>query len=147
MRSLSTTPSSAGNLVWQHRTAVTENSATPEPWHTDLPLETWHHLSSWSGLRVCGSARQRWTLCLNSTLVNVGTGNSFVFNLLFLSSNVFQKRKPPSKLLLGFFWPGLFYLMVKNPGRRGGAVLGDALRPQCSLPCRPPTLKQHVSDC
>lgn len=79
-------------------------------------------------------------------MVNGGVGNSFVFNLFFLSCNVFQKRKPPSKLgasvlpdlaLLTSWWT-----MLKGGG--GTALGNDALNTlNNNLPCHPPTPRQH----
>lgn len=128
----------------EHSTGVTEKFATSESWHVDVPLETWHQFSSWAGFTAL------WVIDDNSghcvwTLYGEQRSWEFMFSIYYLSFNVFQKRKPPSKLVLGFFWTWLFCLMVNNLERRGGTALGDSLKAlSSSLPCHPPTLKQHV---
>lgn len=47
-------------------------------------------------------------------MVHLGLENSFVFNLLFLSLDVFQKRKPQVNWCEGSSQLGSFNLMVDN---------------------------------
>lgn len=87
----------------EHSTVVAEKGATSEPRYMNQPLGTCDLAS-----RLCGSGMTAMDIMSEPYKVNGGVGNSFVFNLLFLSFNVFQKRKPPSKLVRGFFRTWLF---------------------------------------
>lgn len=77
-------------------------------------------------------------------MVHLGLGNSFVFNPLFLSLNVFQKRKPKrigARVLLNLALLPSWWTVSKGVS---GTALGDALKALTnSLPCHPPTLKQN----
>lgn len=65
----------------------------------ELDISFTHDLAS----QVHGSVVTMTDIMSELYMVNVGVGNSFVINLLFLSLIVFQKRKSQSKFVLGYF--------------------------------------------
>lgn len=123
MRSLFTTPEilrvcrelSVNELSWLSLRRL----PTLNPWYMDLPFETWRKISSWSGVTSLWFSDDSdghcvWTLYM----VNVGAENSFVFNLLFLSMNVFQKRpkQAGARVLLNLALPPHGEKILKGGG-------------------------------